>query len=90
MAVVHWRMFIRVKRSVQQSGTYEYLQIVESVREGARVRQHVIGNLGRRDQIVADGTLDGLLHSLARPSPKTKKLGISWSFGAGGSPRGPF
>ena len=65
-------MFIRVKRSVQSSGTYEYLQIVESVREGTRVRQRVIGNLGRRDQIVADGTLDGLLRSLAKFSERLR------------------
>ncbi|HVP66251.1 MAG TPA: IS1634 family transposase [Anaeromyxobacteraceae bacterium] len=65
-------MFIRVKRSVQSSGTYEYLQIVESVRDGARVRQRVIGNLGRRDQVVADGTLDGLLRSLAKFSERLR------------------
>ncbi len=65
-------VFIRVKRSVQSSGTYEYLQIVESVREGTRVRQRVIGNLGRRDQIVADGTLDGLLRSLAKFSERLR------------------
>ena len=65
-------MFIRVKRSVQPSGTYEYLQVVESVREGARVRQRVIGNLGRRDQIVADGTLDNLLRSMAKFSERLR------------------
>jgi hypothetical protein len=66
------RVFIRVKRSVQPSGSYEYLQIVESVRDGPRVRQRVIGNLGRRDQIVADGTLDGLLRSLAKFSERLR------------------
>jgi len=65
-------VFIRVKRSVQSSGTYEYLQIVESVRQGSKVRQRVIGNLGRRDQIVADGTLDGLLQSLAKFSERLR------------------
>lgn len=65
-------MFVRVKRSVQASGTYEYLQIVESVREGARIRQRVIGNLGRRDQLVADGTLDALLQSLAKFSQRLR------------------
>ena len=65
-------MFIRVKRSVQPSGTYEYLQVVESVREGTRVRQRVIGNLGRRDQIVADGTLDNLLLSMAKFSERLR------------------
>jgi hypothetical protein len=65
-------MFVRVKRSVQESGTYEYLQIVESVRDGARIRQRVIGNLGRRDQLVADGTLEGLLQSLAKFSQRLR------------------
>src|SRR5713101_7139384 len=40
-------VFVRVKRSVQPSGTYEYLQIVESARQGPRVRQHVLATLGR-------------------------------------------
>jgi hypothetical protein len=44
----------------------EYLQIVESCRDGGRVRQHVIATRGRRDQLVTDGTLDSLLQSLAR------------------------
>ncbi len=65
-------VFVRVKRSVQTSGTYEYLQIVESVREGTRVRQRVVGNLGRRDQIVADGSLDALTQSLARFSERLR------------------
>ncbi len=38
-------MFIRRKRSVQKSGEYEYLQIVESIRDGDKVRQKVIGTL---------------------------------------------
>ena len=59
-------MFVRVKRSVQPSGTYEYLQIVESVRQGAAVRQRVLATLGRRDELVATGTLDGLVRSLVR------------------------
>jgi hypothetical protein len=65
-------MFVRVKRSVQESGTYEYLQIVESVRDGARIRQRVIGTLGRRDQLVADGTLEALLQSLAKFSQRLR------------------
>lgn len=65
-------MFVRVKRSVQTSGTYEYLQIVESVRDGASVRQRVIANLGRRDRLVADGALDALLTSLAKFSQRLR------------------
>jgi hypothetical protein len=65
-------MFVRLKRSVQTSGTYEYLQIVESVRDGASVRQRVIANLGRRDRLVADGALDALLSSLAKFSERLR------------------
>jgi hypothetical protein len=65
-------VFVRVKRSVQDSGSYEYLQIVESIRDGARVRQRVVANLGRRDRLVAEGALDGLLLSLARFSERLR------------------
>jgi hypothetical protein len=69
--IVH-RVFVRVKRSVQDSGIYEYLQIVESVRDGARIRQRVVANLGRRDRLVAEGVLDGLLRSLAKFSERLR------------------
>ena len=32
-------MFLRRKRSVQKSGEYEYLRIVESIREGEKVAE---------------------------------------------------
>jgi DDE family transposase len=59
-------VFVRVKRSGTGGHAREYLQIVESRRERGHVRQRVIATLGRRDQLVADGTLDQLLRSLAR------------------------
>lgn len=59
-------MFVRVKRSGSGEAAREYLQIVQSVREGAAVRQRVLCTLGRRDQLAADGPLDGLLRSLAK------------------------
>jgi hypothetical protein len=65
-------MFVRVKRSVQNGVAYEYLQIVESFRTGGRPRQRVLGTLGRRDQLVASGALDGLLTSLARFSERLR------------------
>jgi hypothetical protein len=64
-------MFVRAKRSVSTNGqAHQYLQIVRSVREGTKVRQKVIGTLGRRDELVASGQLDGLLRSLAVFSEK--------------------
>ena len=57
-------MFVRVKRS----GPREYLQIVENFREGKKVRQRVIANLGRLDVLRATGALDSIATSLAQLS----------------------
>jgi hypothetical protein len=65
-------MFVRVKRSVVKGAPYEYLQIVRSYREGGKVKQQIIGSLGRRDRLLASGELDGLLKSLAGFSEKLK------------------
>jgi hypothetical protein len=66
------RMFVRVKPVVQGGRTYEYLQIVRSVRDGDRVRQELVASLGRRDLLVATGQLDNLLQALARFSTRLK------------------
>jgi len=65
-------MFVRVKRNVSKGTAYDYLQIVRSYREGGKVRQQIIGSLGRRDQLLASGELDGLLRSLAKFSEKLR------------------
>ncbi len=65
-------MFVRVKRSVQNGTTYEYLQIVESFRERGKPRQRVLATLGKRDVLVVSGALDGLLQSLARFSERLR------------------
>jgi hypothetical protein len=65
-------MFVRSKSSVHNGAFYEYLQIVRSYREGGKVRQQVIANLGRRDRLIASGELDGLLRSLAKFSDKLR------------------
>src|SRR3954452_2867146 len=44
-------MFVRVKKI----GGYEYLYLVENVREGGRHVQRVIKALGRRDEVEASG-----------------------------------
>ncbi len=64
-------MFVRAKRSVGANGeAHQYLQIVRSFREGKKVRQKIVGTLGRRDELVASGQLDGLLRSLSTFSEK--------------------
>jgi hypothetical protein len=52
-------MFVRVKKI----GGYEYLYLVENVREGGRHVQRVIKALGRRDEVETSGLLDGLIAS---------------------------
>ena len=55
-------MFVREKTV----NGYTYLYLVESVREGARTRQRIIKNLGRKDAVLAGGGLDRLAASAAR------------------------
>jgi transposase len=52
-------MFFRSK----PAGSYRYLQIVHSVREGKKVRQQVIATLGRLDLLEASGQLERLMSS---------------------------
>jgi hypothetical protein len=59
-------MYFRKKTS----GGRTYLQIVESGREGAQVRQQVITTLGRVDELHESGQLERLLRSGARFAAK--------------------
>jgi hypothetical protein len=59
-------MFFRAKKSGSKHRPHEYLQIVESYRDGKTVRQRVIATLGRLDQLKASGQIDGLMQSLSR------------------------
>src|SRR5258707_6439605 len=59
-------MFFRVKGV----GSYQYLQIVHSVRQGEKVRQHVLGTLGRLDELKASGRLEALIRSGLRHCEK--------------------
>jgi transposase len=59
-------MFFRVK----SVGSYQYLQIVHSVRQGEKVRQQVFGTLGRLDELKASGRLEALIRSGLRHCEK--------------------
>ncbi len=74
-------MFVRVKRSVQNENEYQYLQVVESVRKGAQVRQRVIANLGRLEELVTEGKLDGLIRSMAKFSERLRVIEASEASG---------
>lgn len=63
-------MFLRIKKTV--SGAY--LQIAESYRQDGRVRQRVIGTIGRIEELTARGQVDQLLRSLAKYSQRAMLL----------------
>jgi hypothetical protein len=63
-------MFIRVKHN----GAYDYLQLVSSERIDGKVRQTVIGTLGRKDLLDQSDTLDGLMASLGKFARHTAVL----------------
>ena len=43
-------------------------EIVKNVREGAKVKQHILGTLGRIDQLVGTMDIDSLISKLSRYS----------------------
>lgn len=55
-------MYFRVKRT----GSYQYVQIVRSFRDGKQVRQQVIATLGRLDLLRGNGELEKLIRSGSR------------------------
>ena len=67
-------MFFRYKSSLQNSVTYEYLQIAESYRQDGKPRQRVLATLGRRDRLEAGDKIDSLVESLAKFSRKYREI----------------
>ncbi len=55
-------MFVRIKKT----RGYTYLQIVESKREGKRIKQRVLTTLGQMDPLTSSGKLDDLARSLLK------------------------
>ena len=55
-------MFVREKTV----NGYNYLYLVESVRENGRTKQRIIRNLGRKEAVLASGALDRLIASIGR------------------------
>ncbi|MBI4602223.1 MAG: IS1634 family transposase [Planctomycetes bacterium] len=67
--------------------TYEYLRIVENYRDrDGRMKQRVVGNLGRLDELAKDNRLDSLVEKLRRfctedfilPREIATKEAVSW------------
>jgi len=63
-------MYARIK----ESGPRRYLQIVRSVRIHGQPRQQVLLTLGRVEALLQDGSLDQLIQSLSRFSPRALAL----------------
>lgn len=57
---------VRVRRGDK---SYVYVKLVESYRQGGRVRQRVVANLGREDELKASGQLEALAGAFARLDP---------------------
>jgi hypothetical protein len=65
-------MFVRVKSVKAGDRTYQYLQIVENHREHGRVRQRIIGSLGRLDELLASGDLERVIKQLVEQCPSVR------------------
>jgi len=65
-------MFFRTKKS----GPREYLEIAENRREGGKVKQEVVGRLGRLDVVKQRDTLDNLLRSGIRYAKELALLDV--------------
>jgi hypothetical protein len=65
-------MFVREK----PIGRYRYVYLVESARERGRTKQRIIKNLGRKEQVAANGDLDRLARSAARLAQRSMILSL--------------
>jgi len=57
-------MFVRLKKA----GSYQYLQIVQTYREGKKVKQRVISTLGRLEELQEKGEIESIIISLSKYS----------------------
>jgi Transposase DDE domain len=73
-------MFVRDKRI----GPYTYVYLVETVREDGRVRQRILRNLGRKEEVERRGDLDRLARSAARLAQRSLVLS---ALDEGGAPQ---
>jgi hypothetical protein len=68
-------MFLRCLAFSRKDGSQrKYLQIVQTYREGGRVRQKIVANLGRLDELIASGTLEKISEALSRYVEKKELL----------------
>lgn len=65
-------MFVRVKTVRAQGRAYRYLHIVENRWENGRTRQHIVGSLGRLDELQARGDLEQVIRQLVEQCPSVQ------------------
>src|SRR3954453_4490717 len=66
-------MFVREKRI----GPYTYVYLVETARDQGKVRQRIIANLGRKEDVAARGELDRLARSAARQAQHSMVVSLA-------------
>jgi hypothetical protein len=66
-------MFVREKRI----GPYTYVYLVETARDQGKVRQRIIANLGRKEDVAAHGDLDRLARSAARQAQRSMVVSLA-------------
>jgi len=65
-------MFVREKRI----GPYTYIYLVETVRQGGHVKQRIIRNLGRKEEVERRADLDRLVLSATRLAQRSMVLSL--------------
>src|SRR6516225_4362395 len=65
-------MFVRLKTLHANGRTYQYVHIVENHWDQGKVRQHLLGSLGRLDQLQASGDLRRVIEGLVAQCPQVK------------------
>jgi hypothetical protein len=70
-------MFFRIASRRYRDRTYEYLQLVESYREGGQNKQRVLHTLGNVETLRQDGQLRRLLESLERATGQRREADLS-------------
>ena len=67
-------MFVRSKTIESNGRTYQYIHIVETFRENGKVRQRIVGSLGRLDELLGQGDLERVITGLVEHCPTVKLL----------------
>src|SRR5438105_13349214 len=64
-------VYVKATRVRRGNRVYEYLSLVEAVRDGGRVRHDVVARLGEASALRASGELDRIVAALASHSQRS-------------------